>query len=107
MHTIIPIEMGKTDQNSVLVGKTWSVYLVRCRDGSLYAGVAIDIPGRVQQHNKGMGAKYTRGRGPVELVYSEEVGEQGAALRREYAIKQLSKAEKLQLISSCQCLGRV
>lgn len=92
--------MSETDLNSPIAGKTWSVYLVRCRDESLYAGVAIDVPGRVRQHNKGEGAKYTRGRGPVVLVYSEEVGERGDALRREYVIKQLSKAQKLHLISA-------
>ncbi len=52
----------------------WSVYLVQCADGSLYTGIAKDVGGRVSRHNQGAGAKYTRGRGPVELVYSEAVG---------------------------------
>jgi predicted GIY-YIG superfamily endonuclease len=77
----------------------WSVYLVRCVDDTLYTGVAKDVSSRVAQHNRGTGAKYTRGRGPVELVYCEAVGEQGDALRREAAIKRMSTKAKLILIS--------
>jgi putative endonuclease len=77
---------------------TWSVYLVLCADGSFYTGVAKDVVARVEQHNRGRGAKYTRGRRPVELLYCEEAGERGQALRREYAIKQLPRRKKLELI---------
>lgn len=80
--------------------RPWSVYLVQCADGSLYTGIAKDVPGRVERHNQGAGAKYTRGRGPVELVYSEAVGTRSAALRREYIIKQLPKARKLLLVAA-------
>lgn len=76
----------------------WSVYLVRCGDGSLYTGVATDLPARLIAHNAGRGAAYTRGRGPVELVHVEPARDRSAALRREAAIKRLSRAEKLLLI---------
>jgi putative endonuclease len=77
----------------------WHVYMLRCADQSLYTGVAIDVTARVATHNAGKGAKYTRGRLPVTLVYQEAVGERGTALRREHAIKRLPAATKLRLIS--------
>ena len=83
---------GKQESN-------WQVYIVRCADDSLYTGVAVDVPDRVRVHNAGKGARYTRSRGPVELVYSEPAEGRGAALKREYAIKQLSRPQKLALIS--------
>jgi formylglycine-generating enzyme required for sulfatase activity len=75
----------------------WFVYIVRCRDGSLYTGISRDIAARVRQHNQGKGARYTRGRGPVHLVHSERTASKGAALRREAAIKSLPRAKKLAL----------
>ena len=76
----------------------WYVYIVRCADNSLYTGVAKDIDARLAQHNAGLGAKYTRARGPVVLVYQEAVANHGAALRKEYAIKCLKVSEKRALI---------
>lgn len=76
----------------------WSVYILRCRDGSLYTGIARDVQMRLEQHRSGKGAKYTRGRGPLELVYTEECPDKSAALKREFAIKQLPKEEKMNLI---------
>lgn len=76
----------------------WSVYILRCSDGTLYTGIAPDVQKRLMLHNAGKGAKYTRGRGPVELVYQEQLEDRAAASKREYAIKQLSRAEKLHLI---------
>lgn len=76
----------------------WFVYIVRCADKSLYTGVAKDVPGRVVQHNLGKGARYTRSRLPVELVYQEGAAGWGAALRREMAIKRLSRSGKLALL---------
>lgn len=76
----------------------WHVYIVKCSDGSLYTGVALDVDDRVQRHNAGKGAKYTRSRKPVELVYTESVDSKGDALRREYEIKQLAVKEKHRLI---------
>ena len=77
----------------------WDVYMVRCSDGSLYTGITKDVESRVSLHNAGRGAKYTRGRRPVELVYRETVGDRGAALRREYAIKRLRPIAKKKLIT--------
>ena len=80
------------------------VYILRCRDGTLYTGYTNDLDARVRVHNgegKG-GAKYTRARRPVSLVYYEEYEEKGAALRRECAIKKLSREEKEALIASAK-----
>jgi len=76
----------------------WSVYIVRCADGTLYTGVAKDVDARLAMHNQGVGAKYTRSRLPVRLVFREEAGEQGPALRREMEIKALSAEGKRELI---------
>ena len=76
----------------------WTVYILRCADGTLYTGIAPDVEKRLQKHNEGKGAKYTRGRTPVELVYREEHPNRAEASKREYQIKQLSRAEKLELI---------
>lgn len=73
------------------------VYLLRCSDGSLYCGWTNDLERRLAAHNSGKGAKYTRGRRPVELVYWEECESKSAAMKREHEIKQLSRAEKLGL----------
>jgi putative endonuclease len=76
---------------------TWFVYLIRRGDGTLYCGVARDVAVRLKQHEAGKGAKYTRGRGPLELLHSEACEGQAEALRRELQIKRLSRAEKLRL----------
>ena len=76
------------------------VYLLRCADGTLYTGFTNDLARRLAAHNAGKGAKYTRGRRPVELVYWESFSNKSSALRREYAIKQLSRRQKLTLIQS-------
>jgi len=75
------------------------VYILRCCDGSLYTGIALDINRRLAVHQSGKGAKYTRSRRPLTVVYREELPDKSAALRREIAIKHLSRAEKLKLIS--------
>ena len=72
------------------------VYMLRCKDGSLYTGWTNDLEHRLAMHNSGRGAKYTRGRGPLELVYSEELPDKEAALRRECAIKKLRRLALLQ-----------
>lgn len=79
--------------------KTWYLYILRCGDGSLYTGITVDVEKRLETHRSGKGAKYTRGRGPLELVYRESCADHSAALRRERAIKALSKEEKLALIA--------
>lgn len=72
--------------------------MVRCADGSIYTGWTTDIERRLKAHNSGKGAKYTRGRLPVELVYSEEFSEKALAMKREAEIKKYSRAKKLDLI---------
>jgi len=78
----------------------WSVYIVQCADGTLYTGVAKDVDARVARHNQGVGAKYTRSRLPVRLVFREEAGDHGSALRREIMIKSLSAQGKRELIQA-------
>lgn len=73
-------------------------YIVKCRDGSLYTGWTTDIERRIKAHNAGKGAKYTKTRRPVELMYYEVSGTKEEAMSREYAIKHMSRAEKLRLI---------
>ena len=77
---------------------TWFVYILRCADGTLYTGVTVDLARRCQQHNAGTASRYTRSRLPAELVYREESTGRGAALKREYAIKRLTRRGKLGLI---------
>lgn len=77
---------------------TWYLYMLRCRDGSLYTGITTDVEKRLEAHRSGKGAKYTRGRGPLELVYQEECGDHSAALKREIEIKALTREGKLNLI---------
>ena len=78
--------------------ESWKVYILRCGNGSLYTGITKDISARLEQHRSGKGAKYTRGRGPLELVYSEECPDHSAALRRELQIKALPRPEKEKMI---------
>lgn len=75
----------------------WYVYMLRCADGTLYTGITDNVDKRLAAHRAGRGAKYTRGRGPLELVYCEQQADKSSALRREIAIKRLSRAEKLAL----------
>lgn len=77
---------------------SWYIYILRCVDDTLYTGITDDVEKRFAAHCAGKGAKYTRGRGPLALVYTEEAEDKSAALKREHAIKKLSRAEKLKLI---------
>lgn len=78
----------------------WYVYLLRCADDTLYAGCTTDPQRRLKQHNSGRGAKYTRARRPVTFVYIEQAEDHSQALRREAALKRLSRKEKLALIAA-------
>jgi putative endonuclease len=78
----------------------WQVYILRCGDGSLYTGIARDAAKRLAQHRAGKGARYTRGRGPLEMVYLEEAPSHGEALRREAGIRRLGRAGKEALIQA-------
>jgi putative endonuclease len=73
---------------------TWTIYLARCGDGTLYTGITTDRERRLAEHNSGTGAAYTRARLPVTLVYWEMVSDRSSALRREHQIKKLTRAEK-------------
>ncbi len=75
------------------------VYVVRCADGTLYTGVTTDLARRVEEHNSGRGAKYTRGRRPVRLAFFEPATSRGRALKREAEIKKLGRADKLALLA--------
>jgi putative endonuclease len=87
--------LSDTGLHSVM---TWTVYLARCGDGTLYTGITTDPQRRLAEHNTGDGAAYTRARLPVLLIYKEVVPDRSTALRREHAIKRLTRAAKEALI---------
>ena len=76
------------------------VYIVECKDGTLYTGWTTDLKRRISEHNQGKGAKYTRSRYPVELKYFEEIETKQEAMKREWKIKKLSRKDKIELIFS-------
>jgi len=76
----------------------WKVYIVRCADNSYYTGISNNVAARIKKHNLGKGAAYTRGRGPVELAYSEDFPDRSSASKRECAIKKLARGQKEKLI---------
>jgi putative endonuclease len=78
----------------------WRVYLLRCSDGTLYCGVALNAAERLRRHNAGRGSKYVRSRRPAVLVYVQVVGGRGDALRREAEIKRMTRAQKLALVAA-------
>ena len=75
----------------------WVVYILECKDGSLYTGITDRLQNRLAAHRAGKGAKYTRGRGPLKLRYLEDCEDHSAALKREFAIKKMNKHEKWEL----------
>ncbi len=79
--------------------QTWHLYLIRCADGSLYTGITTDIPRRLREHQLGRGARRLRGRGPLVLAFSQAVGNRSQALRLEYRVKRLGRAQKEALIA--------
>lgn len=92
----------KNEEKDIFVTPTspWKVYVLKCADNTLYTGITTDIKRRVKEHNSSnLGAKYTRAKRPVELVYFENCDDKVHAMQREYAIKQLKRSEKLELIS--------
>ncbi len=78
----------------------WKLYMLRCGDGSLYTGITLDVPARLEQHRQGKGAKYTRGRGPLELVYEEVCESHSQALKREFVVKSYPRNKKLEMLQS-------
>lgn len=79
--------------------KEWFIYICRCSDNTFYTGATTDVDKRIKKHNSGTGARYTKTRRPVTLLYSEKFPSKSEALKREYAIKQLSRKEKEEVIS--------
>lgn len=80
------------------MAENWHLYILRCGDDSLYTGITTDVARRFAAHQEGKGAKYTRGRGPLEIVYQEPCGTHSQALKRELEIKALPRQEKLALL---------
>ena len=80
----------------------WYLYILQCGDGSLYTGITTDVEKRLEAHRSGKGAKYTRGRSPLELKYREACGAHSDALKRELEVKRLSREEKLALIGKTE-----
>ena len=78
--------------------QVWYLYIIRCGDGTLYTGIATDVEKRFEAHCSGKGAKYTRGRGPLTLVYRECCGDHSSTLKREAEIKKLSRRQKEVLL---------
>jgi putative endonuclease len=78
----------------------WLVYVVRCREGSLYTGATNDLPRRLKAHNAGTGARYTRARRPVTLIWKRRAKDKSAALSLEARLKRLSRAEKLRFVTT-------
>ena len=100
------MKVGTGIPSSLLLGvfmeDTWYLYILRCRDNTLYTGITTDVQRRLEAHRSGKGAKYTRGRAPLELVYQQTCGTHSQALKRELEIKALKREEKEQLIRSEQ-----
>jgi len=98
------IEQQSTAQESQASPKSWYLYMIRCKDNSLYTGITLDIQRRYQEHQDsnglGKGAKFLRGKGPLELVYGCCVPSQSAALKLEHKIKKMGKAKKENMIAS-------
>ena len=85
--------------NGLFMEHTWYLYILRCKDDTLYTGITTDVEKRLEAHRAGRGAKYTRGRIPLELVYREPCGTHSMALKRELQVKALTREEKQKLIA--------
>ncbi|MGI2098142.1 GIY-YIG nuclease family protein [Shewanella glacialipiscicola] len=98
----VPLNPAPLKPTPIKSSSLWYLYLVRCANGHLYTGVTTNVARRFSEHQSGgvKSAKYLRGKGPLTLMYQEQVGSQGNALRREIAVKKLSRSQKLALIES-------
>ena len=86
----------------------YSLYMLRCVDGTLYTGIALNVDERLQQHREGRyGAKYLRGRQPFTLVFQQPIGDRSAASKAEFRLKRLSRSDKLSLIAGCTDLAKL
>lgn len=86
--------------HGVFMEQTWYLYILRCKDGTLYTGITTHVEKRLEAHRSGKGAKYTRGRSPLELVYRETCGSHSEALKRERKVKSLTREAKEKLLES-------
>lgn len=100
------IQMGATQRSCVNLSIEHCVYILECKDGTYYTGYTNDIVNRIEMHESGKGAKYTRGRGPFKMKFRETFATKEAAMRVEYQIKQLSRLEKEKIIQQ-QKLGEL
>ncbi|MGI2193158.1 GIY-YIG nuclease family protein [Shewanella baltica] len=100
----VPLNSAPLKPTPIKSSSLWYLYLVRCANGHLYTGVTTDVTRRFSEHQSGgiKSAKYLRGKGPLTLMYQEQVGSHGDALRREIAVKKLSRSQKLALIESVE-----
>lgn len=90
---------------AVVADTEYSLYIVRCADGTLYTGIATDVARRLAEHESGLrGARYLRGKGPLEIVFAEVVGDRATASQLEYRVKKLARPKKLELIDGLSCL---
>ncbi|MBW3532505.1 GIY-YIG nuclease family protein [Shewanella sp. NKUCC06_TVS] len=98
----VPLNPAPQKPTPIKSASLWYLYLVRCANGHLYTGVTTDVTRRFSEHQSGgiKSAKYLRGKGPLTLMYQEQVGTRSDALKREIAVKKLSRAQKLALIES-------
>lgn len=87
--------------------KPWYLYIVECRDGTFYTGITTDIKKRIDAHNSGRGAKYTRGRGPVKLMHLRRYVDRSAASKAEYKIKKLKRGKKIRIINEFALPGEI
>ena len=95
-------DMNDAERKADSSAGTWFVYILRCADDSLYTGITTDVSRRCEQHNAGTASRYTRSRLPVSVAYQETQATQGLALKREAAIKAMSRREKESLVRSPQ-----
>src|SRR5947209_1249192 len=95
---LMPMPTKDSKRKARQSAEKWVVYILRCADGSLYTGITKDVKRRCQQHNAGTASRYTRSRLPVKLVYRENHASQSSALKREAAIKAMTRREKLAMI---------
>jgi len=99
------VNKNKYDSNYDRINwSQWYVYILKCKDNTLYCGITNDLDKRIKAHNNGSGAKYTTGRKPVELVYKEKCLNKSEALKREKQIKKMKKEQKLWMINGFQCM---
>ncbi|MCS6232742.1 GIY-YIG nuclease family protein [Shewanella baltica] len=100
----VPLNPAPLKHTPIKSSSLWYLYVVRCANGHLYTGVTTNVARRFSEHQSGgiKSAKYLRGKGPLTLMYQEQVGSHGDALRREIAVKKLSRSQKLALIESVE-----